>query len=204
MRDFIKDKNTYILIVIVSMFSVYNFFIWNQISDVQKYVVIYAILAALHEVEEKIWPGGFCELMLKKLGANTQDPNVYMATLPVTIYWIVTLGVSYMLHTHAFLLVMLIALSFMETMVHTVGIKLHKMTKPYTPGLVTAWGMGIVAVFTLRYLISHRLVSAWGYVAGVLLMVVGFAIMGYFVYKPTGVNPMKMAKEIMSERKNKA
>ena len=203
MRDFIRNKNTYVLIVLVGIFSVYNLSIWDQISAVQKYVVVFAIMAALHEVEEKIWPGGFCELMLKKLGANTQDPNVYMATLPVTIYWIIILGIVYCFHSNTFLLVMLIALSFFEVLVHTVGIKLHQMKKPYTPGLVTAWGMGIVAFLALRYLTSNNLVSSWGYALGIVMMFVGFAIMGHFVYKPTGVNPMNMAKQVLREKRNK-
>lgn len=202
MKGFIRDKNTYILVFLVSVFSVYNFVIWEQISVIQRFVVVFAIFAALHEIEEKVWPAGFCELMLKKLGANTQDPSVYMATLPVTIYWIVMLSGIYYWHSHAFLLVILIVLSFMEAFVHTVGIKIHNMQKPYTPGLVTAWGMTAVAITALRHLTSHDLVHGGGYVLGTVMMFVSFAIMGYFVYKPTGVNPMNMAKEILSEKRS--
>lgn len=202
MKEFIRDKNTYILIFVVIIFSIYNFLTWEQLSIVQKFVVAFAVFAALHEIEEKVWPAGFCELMLKKLGANTQDPNVYMATLPVTICWIVILGTIYFLHSYAFLLVILIALSFMEAFVHTVGIKVHNMKMPYTPGLITAWGMAIVAIVAIRHLASHGLVHVEGYILGTVMMFASFAIMGYFVYKPTGVNPMNMAKEVLAKKRN--
>ena len=35
-----------------------------------------------------------------------------------------------------------IALGIFETFIHTAGIWIHNMKKPYTPGLASAWPMG--------------------------------------------------------------
>jgi hypothetical protein len=62
--------------------------------------------------------------------------------------------------------------------------------------------MAIVAIVAIRHLASHNLVHVEGYILGTVMMFASFAIMGYFVYKPTGVNPMNMAKEVLAKKRN--
>lgn len=51
------------------------------------------------------------------------------------------------------------------------------MKKPYTPGLVTAWPMGTLSIYSICYLNTHTNIGGIDYLIGVVLMVAGFAIM---------------------------
>ena len=67
MIEFLKKYNMHIFIVLIAILTVYDFLNWDSISLVRKLVNLFGILAILHEIEEKYWPGGFFELMLKKM-----------------------------------------------------------------------------------------------------------------------------------------
>ncbi len=56
---FVKEKNTYIFIFLVVCLTVADAVFWARLSPVRQLVTVFAVLAAAHEVEEKIWPGGF-------------------------------------------------------------------------------------------------------------------------------------------------
>ena len=174
---FIKEKNTYIFIIAVICFTVVDAIIWKQLSLVRKLVTVFAVLAAAHEIEEKIFPGGFFELMLKKFGLKKEEVDLGRATLAVSIYWMLLLALPYIFDQYAWLLVVAIALSFFEAFIHTAGIVIHHMKKPYTPGLVTAWLLAIVAVIAIVQLNIHSMVSIGEYVVGTMLMIISFICM---------------------------
>ena len=174
---FIKEKNTYIFLVVVICLTIVDVIMWKQLSLERKLVTVFAVLAAAHEIEEKIWPGGFFELMIKKFGLKKEEVDLGRATLTVSVYWLVLLALPYIFDQYAWLLVITIALSFFEAFVHTAGIVIHHMKKPYTPGLVTAWLLAIVAVIAIVRLNAHSLLSIGGYVAGTVLMILSFICM---------------------------
>lgn len=68
-------------------------------------------------------------------------------------------------------------LGLFETMIHLVGIKLHKMNKPYTPGMITGIMLGITSVIVLVVFSQNMLLSRSGYAWGVPLMILCFAAM---------------------------
>ena len=97
-------------------------------------------------------------------------------------------------------MVVTIALSFFEAFIHTAGIAIHRMKKPYTPGLVTAWLLAIAAVFAIVQLNANGLVSAGGYAVGTLLMIVSFLCMDIFIVLEKHL--LKLSKQFAS-RNNK-
>lgn len=183
---FIKEKNTYIFLVMVICFTAVDVIMWKQLSLVRKFVTVFAVLAATHEIEEKIWPGGFFELMLKKFGIKKEETDLGRATLTVSIYWLLLLALPYIFDQCAWLLVITIALSFFEAFIHTAGIAIHHMKKPYTPGLVTAWLLAIAAIIAIIQLNAHSMVSIGGYVAGTVLMILSFICMDIVVISGLG------------------
>ena len=84
MIGFFKKYNIYIFIAIVGILTIYDFLNWNNLSLVRKLVNLFAVLAILHEIEEKHWPGGFHEIMLKKMKVDINDFDVGRANLIVT------------------------------------------------------------------------------------------------------------------------
>ena len=161
--------------VLLIVMAVMLFF--PEVSYIRKLTLGFAILAVLHEYEEKRVPGGFFELMAKKFGMNKETTNVDLAGFFVICYWVVLLVLPYVFDSMELFLVMSIALSIFEAFVHTAGIWIHKMKKPYTPGLASAWLMAALSVYSICWLNANTGISGRDYLVGVLLMVVGFVIL---------------------------
>ena len=129
MTDFLKKYNIHIFIVLVALLTVYDFLNWDSISIVRKLVNLFAVLAILHEVEEKYWPGGFHNLMLNKMKVDKSGFDLERANLIVFVYWLVLLGLGYIFDNLVFFFIMTIALSIFEALIHTIGIKIHNLSR---------------------------------------------------------------------------
>lgn len=196
MIEFFKKYNIYIFIVIVGLLTIYDFLNWNNLSLVRKLVNLFAILAILHEIEEKHWPSGFHELMLKKMKVDIADFDVGRANLIVFIFWLIYLGLGYIFDSIVFFFIMTIVLSLFEAFIHTAGIKIHKLDKPYTPGLVTAWLLAIAAIYSIIQLNAFNLATPLDYLIGIILFIISFMILSSQVYAGVGINRAEMMKRI--------
>lgn len=196
MIEFFKKYNIYIFIAIVGILTIYDFLNWNNLSLVRKLVNLFAVLAILHEIEEKHWPGGFHEIMLKKMKVDINDFDVGRANLIVFIFWLIYLGLGYIFDSLVFFFMMTIVLSLFEAFIHTAGIKIHKLDKPYTPGLVTAWLLAIAAIYSIIKLNAYNLANPLDYLIGTLLFIISFMILMSQVYAGAGINRAEMLKRI--------
>lgn len=178
---FIKKYNTWFFIAIVDVLVITDVIVWNGLSFTRKIITVFAIVAAMHEIEEKVWPGGFYELMLKKIGLKKEDVDIDRGTLVVSIYWILILGAAYIFDSRVFLLAITITLSFFEAFIHTIGIRIHHLKKPYTPGLVTAWCMAAVGAFAVYTLNSAGMATTKDYVLGAVFWLLSFACMDIII-----------------------
>ena len=197
---FVKKYNTYVFIALVAVLVIADVIVWNSLSLTRKFITAFAVAAAMHEIEEKVWPGGFYELMLKKFGMKKEEVDIDRGTLVVSIYWIVILGVAYIIDSQVFLLAITITLSFFEAFIHTVGIKTHRLTKPYTPGLVTAWCMaavGVVAVITLN---RTGMAAAKDYVLGAVFWLLSFVCMDIVIIAGFGKSPAEILATVKGQR----
>ncbi len=79
---------------------------------------------------------------------------------------------------------------------HTIGIFIQKMKKPYTPGLITAWIMAIASVYTIYYLEANNLVVASDYILGVILMFGSFIFMDIAIIRTFRISPKEMMANI--------
>ena len=197
---FVKKYNTYVFIALVAVLVIADVIVWNSLSLTRKFITAFAVAAAMHEIEEKVWPGGFYELMLKKFGMKKEEVDIDRGTLVVSIYWIVILGAAYIFDSQVFLLAITIRLSFFEAFTHTVGIKIHRLTKPYTPGLVTAWCMaavGVVAVITLN---RTGMAAAKDYVLGAVFWLLSFVCMDIVIIAGFGKSPAEILATVKGQR----
>ncbi len=184
----------HIFIAIVCVLTAYDIANWNGLSIVRKLVNVFAILAILHEIEEKYWPGGFMELMLKKLKVNADDFDGDKAKLYVVIFWLVYIGLGYVFDNILFFFMMTVVLSLFEAFIHTAGIKIHKLDKPYTPGLISAWLLAITAIYSITQL--GGLAGPGDYIIGFILFAVSFIILATRVYGILGLSMGDVIKRI--------
>lgn len=188
MMNFLKKYNIYVFIVLIALLTIYDFLNWDSISMVRKLVNLFAILAVLHEIEEKYWPGGFHNLMLKKIKVDINDFDLGSANLIVFIFLLVYIALGYIFDNLVFFFIMAIILSIFEALIHTAGIKIHNLDKPYTPGLLTAWLMAIAAIYSIIQLNKYGLASPFDYLIGVILFIISFLILQSQVFKVIGIS----------------
>lgn len=188
MMNFLKKYNIYVFIVLIALLTIYDFLNWDSISMVRKLVNLFAIFAVLHEIEEKYWPGGFHNLMLKKIKVDINDFDLGSANLIVFIFLLVYIAMGYIFDNLVFFFIMAIILSIFEALIHTAGIKIHNLDKPYTPGLLTAWLMAIAAIYSIIQLNKYGLASPFDYLIGVILFIISFLILQSQVFKVIGIS----------------
>ena len=201
MKNWIVKYSLEIFSTAVLLFVLAVMLFFPEISYIRKLTLGFAILAVLHEYEEKRTPGGFFELMAKKFRMPLESTNLDLASFFVICYWTVLIVLPFVFDMMEVFLVMSIALGIFEAFIHTAGIWIHKMKKPYTPGLASAWPMAALSVHSICWLNANTDIRGTDYLVGVLMMVIGFAVMqrgtlyaANMTYKDVRNNMMKVLK----------
>lgn len=198
MKKIILSYYLEIFTAFVLGFTVIDCVLFSKLSDYRKLINLFMILGVLHEWEEKRFPGGFFELMAKKIGLNAEKEKFDLGGLIVVLYWVIITCIPYVFDGAAFLLLVPVVLGLFEAFVHTLGIFIHKMKKPYTPGLITAWLMAAASVYTIHYLEANKLAAASDYVLGVILMFGSFILMDIAILRSIGISPKEVAANMRS------
>ena len=149
---------------------------YKQLGLIQRIMLGYMLLFTLHEWEEIRIPGGFAGLMVKFFGLEVNPDQVAAAHIPVEVLLLVITFVPFFTQLPILALVPTY-LGLFEAFVHIAGIKLHKMDKPYTPGMATGIMLGVTSVIVLVIYSKEQLLSVSGYIWGIPLMIICFAAM---------------------------
>ncbi|MCH5270342.1 MAG: HXXEE domain-containing protein [Lachnospiraceae bacterium] len=172
MKKYNLEMLTLIMFGMVSCCAVF----YNQLSLIQRIMIGYMFLFTLHEWEETRFPGGFAKLMSKFFGLEVTQDKENASHIPVVVLLIVITFIPFFTQS-PFLALVPVYLGLFETFIHIVGIKIHKMKKPYTPGLASALLLCAASVSALTIFFKNQLVQSTGYAWGVLLMFLCFALM---------------------------
>ena len=89
-------------------------------------------------------------------------------------------------------------LALFEGFIHTAGIIIHQLKKPYSPGMITAWLMFAYAIIMITRLNKELMLDAWSWIGGILLTFVSFFIMETRFMKGAGIT----IKEFQTNMKN--
>ena len=183
---------------IVLIILLIRFLFYPDLSPEHRILSAFMILAVLHEFEEKRTPGGFFELMAGKFGLSAEQQLFEKAGLCVIIYLTLILGAASVSPKPVLLLVPTY-LGLFEAFIHTAGIRIHRLSKPYTPGLVTAWIMAAVSVFTIRFLFASYQIGAPTYLLGLALFVLSFIALISSVWRSFGIGIADIRRMIRSK-----
>ncbi len=149
---------------------------YNQLILIQRIMIGYMFLFTLQEWEETCFPGGFAKLMSKFFGLEVTQDKENASHIPVVVLLVVITFVPFF--TQAPLLALVpVYLGLFETFIYIIGIKIHKMEKPYTPGLVSALLLCVASASVLIIFSKNELVKGTGYAWGILFMFLCFALM---------------------------
>ena len=161
-----------LLIVCVAIFM-------GELTVIQKFVVFLSFIFVLHEWEEGHYPGGFLDLISEHVLQMDVDKETKLGSRLITGVFLFVMTVVPFLWGDAIpLFVVTIAVfSIFEGCVHIAGIKLFRLSKPYTPGMVTAEIELLTAIVLIVYLATNHLAAWYDYVCAPFVFIACFAVM---------------------------
>ena len=108
--------------------------------------------------------------------------------LPVAIYILIMLLVPFALQNITFLILIPLGLGIFEGVIHVAGIKIHKLKKPYTPGMITGLIMFAYSIFIITQINKAGGLPSWQWIIGFVLAFAGFAVMEQFFLRTVGLS----------------
>ena len=199
MRSLWARSNIYILTLAGMAVAVCMALSWHTMPAGQRALGLFAVGIVLHEWEEMRFPGGFYELMTRKfgIGGYTQE-QAGLSHGAVVIAIAFFAFVPFLLWAQApWLAGTPSILGFLEAFIHIAGIKIHNLSRPYSPGMATAllWllpcAVGIVAFATPG-------IGVGGWALAFVCYIAIFACMEVMVWSAFGVDPRTIPARMRS------
>lgn len=200
MKKFLIKYNLEILTTLMFAFVTMVAILNATPSIVQKMLVVYVFLFTLHEWEENRFPGGFVKIMEGMIGKKFSEDAKELSHIPVIILLLLIHVIPYLFDSVVYLTLIPVFLGVFEGFVHTMGVKLSKAEKFYTPGMVTAYMMLAVSVFSICYLTANEMITGKDCLLGIACMFASFAIMQNRVLAINGISYKDMLNIIKAKR----
>ena len=195
MATFIKHYALEIYTVLAMSFIVCTAMM-DELSFVQKLVVIDAFLFILHEWEEGHYPGGFINLISGLIGIDVDEETKRASRIPAGILLLLLSIAPFIYHDVPLVTMVVATFGIIEGVVHTLGIRLFRMKHFYTPGAVTAWLELVISILMISYLVTNNLGQWYDYVFGPIIMFICFATLQKTMTLMVGINYSDMPKMV--------
>ena len=190
MKTLWAKSNIYLLTAAGIAVAIYIAVMWGEIPAGQKALGFFVIGITLHEWEEMRFPGGFYDLMTKKFGIQGYtEEQADLSHGAVVIAIVFFAFVPFLLWPIAPWLAGIPAiLGFFEAFIHIVGIKIHNLPRPYTPGMATALLCLLPSAIAIVMYATPG-IGVGGWALAVLCYFAIFGCMEVLVWSAFGVNP---------------
>ena len=202
MKNFNK-YSLYCLTVYAILLLVIAMIMWNSLAIIQKIIIIATCIVTLHEWEEQRFPGGFFEVMSRiwQLDLSNIDLHDMYAKPDIFIFAITCLALIF--PNALFLSCAVLLLGVFEGFIHIMGIKLAKLERPYTPGMITGELYALFSISCIIFLIDSGMTGLTDWVLGFIWLFLTFLIMEFFVWRTAGISPKELSSKARSVIFNK-
>ncbi len=186
MQNFIMKNSLYIITALAGIVLVYLVFNWSKMPPLTHFTGAFAIAIAAHVWEEDRFPGGFTEMVTKKINFTQSDPA--FGSFVTMIYILFIVYVPLLFPHIAWLSVATLYLGIVEAIAHTAATKMYDKKPFYSPGMYTALLLLLpISVCGLWYVASHHLVAWWGWLLALVYTVSGLLIAQRLVVMKSGM-----------------
>ena len=158
---------------------------------------IYTVLALSFIVATAVI--GNLSTVQKLVVVDALDEMSRASRIPAGILLLTLSIVPFVFDTTPLIIVAVATFGFIECFVHTMGIRLFRMKRFYTPGMVTAWLEFVVSVMMIAYLAVNDIARWYDYVFGPLLMIVCFGLLQKTMTLMVGIRYSDMPKMIRTQ-----
>ena len=178
MKNFNK-YSLYCLTAYAILLLVIAMVMWNSLLIIQKIIIIATCIVTLHEWEEQRFPGGFFELMSRiwQLDLSNIDLHDMYAKPDIFIFAITCLALIF--PNALFLSCAVLLLGVFEGFIHIMGIKLAKLERPYTPGMITGEFFAVFSISCIIFLFVAGRTVLMDWIFGFIWLFATFLIMEF-------------------------
>ncbi len=171
----------------------------DNLSVIQKFVMVFNLLFILHEWEEMHYPGGFADLVAGVLGKDVTTEQKLASRIPTSILLMAFTFVPFFWDDCVIFILVTATLGIFEGFVHLMAIRLFRLKKFYSPGMITAILELFVSIALIVWLEQNNLASATDYIWGVVIMFACFITMQKTLTMMIGAKYSELPKRIRAQ-----
>jgi hypothetical protein len=171
----------------------------DNLSVIQKFVMVFNLLFILHEWEEMHYPGGFVDLISGMLGKDVSQEQKLASRIPTSILLMAFTFVPFFWDDCVIFILVTAALGIFEGYVHLMAIRLFRLPKFYSPGLITAELELLVSIALIVWLEQNNLASAADYIWGFVIMFACFITMQKTLTMMIGIKYSELPKRLRNQ-----
>ena len=175
MKHYALEIYTVVAMLFITMVAMFM----DHLTVIQQFAVWISFLCILHEWEEGRYPGGFLELISGKLLQMDIERETLLGSRLITSVFIftITLVPFFFGDVYPIFAIAMASFCIFEGIIHIAGIKLLKLDKPYSPGMVTAEIELISGIGIITYVAANHLGAWYDYTFGPFVFIACFALM---------------------------
>ena len=174
LKHYALEIYTVIAMLLITLVAIFM----PELTTIQKFVVFLSFLFILHEWEEGHYPGGFLNLVTQMLQRDIDDEKKRASRLVTGVFlFVMTIVPFFWGDTIPMFAVAIATFSIFEGFIHIFGIRIFRMKKFYTPGMVTAEIQAVIAIVLIVYLAVNHIGAWYDYVCGPFIFLACFACM---------------------------
>ena len=159
------------LIVLVALFM-------HELTVIQSFVVFMSFIFILHEWEEGRYPGGFLDLIMQLIQRKVEDETVRASRLVTAVLiYVLTIVPFFWGDAIPMFAVAVATFCIFEGFIHIFGIRIFRLKRFYTPGMVTAEIEAVTGIALIVYLAVNYIGAWYDYLCGPFVFLACFACM---------------------------
>ncbi|HEY4288703.1 MAG TPA: HXXEE domain-containing protein [Puia sp.] len=195
MKNFIL-KNTFYLITVLGIATgIYTLVSWSSMPVLQRMVGLFFPAIVLHVWEESRFPGGFTDMITKKL--NFTQANPHFGEFITGAYILVIVFVPLFFPHVLFLELAPMIIGILEVVAHLAAIKMFSMKRFYSPGLLTAIILLLpISIYTIVYAAQHHLLRPIDWLFSFLYVFGGLMLAQQIVVRMSGMKYSNFLKNV--------
>ena len=166
-------------------------------------IIIATCIVTLHEWEEQRFPGGFFDVMSRIWQIDLSNIDLHDMYAKPDIYIFAITFLALIFPNTLFLSCAVLLLGVFEGFIHIMGIKLAKLERPYTPGMITGELYALFSISCIIFLIDSGMTGLTDWVLGFIWLFLTFLIMEFFVWRTAGISPKELSSKVRSVIFNK-
>ena len=174
MKHYALEIYTVIAMLLITLVAIFI----PELTGIQKFVVFMSFIFILHEWEEGKYPGGFLDLIIQLLQRNVDDETARASRLVTSVLiFALTIVPFFLGDAYPMFTIAVATFCIFEGFIHIFGIRIFRLKRFYTPGMVTAEVEAATGITLIVYLAVNHLAAWYDYVCGPFIFLACFACM---------------------------